>query len=233
MTITRRGGSNPPRFFHGCLRRQPDIRPALPCHQSFIPSPPSVWRIPPTYHGIDMKSGEPPLRLDACSQFPFCRIDRPGKRGLTPIGRNRAINDSLRARSSRPARTLPVLASASNPPCRSSHSPPGARSAAPPGDCPSGYGPPTADTYQKSDPHRCRPAAGGDNRARLGSFHRSTGSKKTGAAFLEMPPDPDQPGLFGPGRRLQQCRVPRPGADDELAHARLEKAFRHIDRHFP
>ncbi len=80
---------------------------------------------------------------------------------------------------------------------------------------------------------RCCGAAGSDDRTRLGGFHRPPKGEKSSAAFLEMPPNTDQPGGFGTGQRLQQRRVSGTGTDDELAHARPEAAFYHIHRRLP
>jgi hypothetical protein len=48
-----------------------------------------------------------------------------------------------------------------------------------------------------------------------------------------MPPDADEARRLGAGERFEQGGIPRPGADDELADARLETAFYHIDRWIP
>ena len=48
-----------------------------------------------------------------------------------------------------------------------------------------------------------------------------------------MPPNSHQACRLGAGKRLQQCRISRPGADDELANSCLETIFHHTDGLIP
>jgi hypothetical protein len=74
---------------------------------------------------------------------------------------------------------------------------------------------------------------GGDDRAGLRCFHRPSQRKKTGAALLKMPPNPDKPGRLRTSERLEQSCIPRTSADHKLADARFETTFYHFQSRGP
>ena len=80
---------------------------------------------------------------------------------------------------------------------------------------------------------RRRSPAGGDDGAGSPGFHGPAERKKPGAAFLEVPPNPDEARRFGTGKRLDQGRIARPGTDDKLTNTRPQAAFHHINRRIP
>ncbi len=69
---------------------------------------------------------------------------------------------------------------------------------------------------------RSRRSTGGDHRAGPPGFHRPAEGEKTGAALLEVPPEPHESRRFRPGQRLDECRVPRAGTHHEFTNPRRE-----------